>query len=198
MAAHNTDQLWGSVTKALHWSIALLIICNIAIAQWISTLEVDVPGDPEMWQFLTPLHKSIGMLALVFIVVRLAWAFSGTRPNLPTDTPQWQRNLTYSVHGLLYMLILLVPIAGYATSSAFDSRFELFGLFVVPNAVPENETVATVTYWLHFVSAWTLAGLVALHAASAVWHHAIKKDDILTRMLPRLAADQDSLSNPAD
>ncbi|MGB1876458.1 MAG: hypothetical protein ACPHGY_05965 [Rhodospirillaceae bacterium] len=48
MPAHNTDQLWGSVTKALHWSIALLIIGNIVIAQWIPTLEVDVPGDPEM------------------------------------------------------------------------------------------------------------------------------------------------------
>ncbi|MBT6959960.1 MAG: hypothetical protein HOA00_02355, partial [Rhodospirillaceae bacterium] len=106
MAAHNTNQLWGSVTKALHWSIALLIICNIVIAQWISTLEVDVLGDPEMWQFLTPLHKSIGMIALILIVIRLVWAFCGTRPELPSDTPQWQRNLTFSVHGLIYMLIL--------------------------------------------------------------------------------------------
>jgi cytochrome b561 len=197
MAAHNTDQLWGSVTKALHWSIAVLIIGNIVIAQWISTLEVGTPGDPELWRFLTPLHKSIGLLALVLIVLRLGWAFSGTRPDLPSDTPQWQRNLTYSVHSLLYMLILLVPVAGYTTSAAFESLFEFFGMFVVPNVVPKNETLATVTYWIHFVGGWALAGLVVLHAASAVWHHVIKKDDILIRMLPRLRAVDAPQNDPS-
>ncbi|MBT4739865.1 MAG: cytochrome b [Rhodospirillaceae bacterium] len=198
MAAHNTNQLWGSVTKALHWSIALLIICNIVIAQWISTLEVDVLGDPEMWQFLTPLHKSIGMIALILIVIRLVWAFCGTRPELPSDTPQWQRNLTFSVHGLIYMLILLVPVAGYSASASVGSRFELFWLFVVPNVVPKNETISTVTYWIHFVGGWALAGMVALHAASALWHHFFEKDDILTRMLPRLGSDKSTSANPAE
>lgn len=198
MPAHNTDQLWGSVTKALHWSIALLIIGNIIIAQWISTLEVGVLGDPEMWRFLTPLHKSIGMIALILIVIRLVWAFSGTRPALPSGTPQWQRNLSYSVHGLIYMLILLVPVIGYTTSAASGSHFELFGLFVVPNIVPENTVLVTVTYWVHFVGGWALAGLVALHAASALWHHFVKKDDILTSMLPRFGSTGAESSKPAE
>jgi cytochrome b561 len=73
------------------------------------------------------------------------------------------------------LLILLVPVAGYATSSAFDSRFELFGLFVVPNVVQKNETVSTVTYWLQFNGGWALAGLVALHAAPAIWHHFVER-----------------------
>lgn len=198
MPAHNTNQLWGSVTKALHWSIALLIIANIIIAQWISTLEVGIPGDPEMWRFLTRLHKSIGLVALILIIIRLAWAFGGTRPDLPSGTPQWQRNLTYSVHGLIYMMILVVPVVGYTTSAATGSHFELFGLFVVPNLVPENTVLVTVTYWIHFVGGWALAGLATLHAASALWHHFVKKDDILTGMLPSLGPSSAEPSKPAE
>lgn len=184
MARHNTEQLWGSVTKALHWSIAILIIGNIIVAQWISTLDPDIPGDPEMWLFLTPLHKSIGLVALILILFRLAWAFNGTRPGLPDGTSHWQRNLTHAVHGLLYMLMLLVPVIGYATSAAFGAEFKFFGLFIVPNVIPKNETTVTVTYWVHFIGGWMLAGLVALHAIAALWHHFVKKDDTLKRMLP--------------
>lgn len=189
MMTRNTDHEWGSVTKALHWSIGLLILINVGIAYWISTLEEDVPGDPETWLVLTPLHKSIGITALALILIRLGWTVTGTRPDLQPGIPVWQRNLTHGIHSLLYILMLLVPLMGYATSAAFGSPFEYFGLFVVPNLVPENETTVTVTYWIHFVSAWMMAGLVALHAAAAIWHHLVPRDDTLLRMLPeRLAA----------
>lgn len=187
MTAHNTEQLWGSVTKALHWSIAALIIGNSAVAQWISTLDPSIPGEPELWRFLVPLHKSVGLAALLLIVIRLGWSVTGTRPGLAAGQPHWQHNLTHTVHMLLYIMMLIMPLMGFAASAATGSEFEFFGLFVVPNVIEENKTVATVTYWVHFVTGWMMAGLVALHAAAAFWHHFIKKDDTLRRMLPVLS-----------
>lgn len=184
MARHNTDQLWGSVSKALHWSIAVLIIGNIIVAQWISTLDPSVPGEPELWRFLVPLHKSIGLAALLLIVIRLGWAITGTRPGLAPGLPQWQHNLTHTVHMLLYIMMLIMPLMGFAASASTGAVFEFFGLFVVPNVIEENKTVATVTYWVHFVTGWMMAGLVAVHAAAALYHHFYKGDDILSRMLP--------------
>ena len=105
-----------------------------------------MPGEPGLWRFLVPLYKSIGLAALLLIIILMGWAFTGKRPGLPADTPLWQVNLTHSVHALLYMMILIMLLMGLAASAATASEFEFFGLFIVTNVIDENKTVATVTY----------------------------------------------------
>ena len=123
-----------------------------------------MPGEPGLWRFLVSLYKSIGLAALLLIIILMGLAFTGKRPGLPADTPLWQVNLTHSVHALPYMMMLNMLSMGVAASAATASEFEFFGLFIVPNVIDEHKTVATVIYWVHFITGLALAGAIAFHA----------------------------------
>lgn len=170
---------YGAVAQGFHWLIAVLFIAAVAIAWYM----VDLPLSPYMVKTYN-LHKSIGVTILALAVLRLLWRQFNRPPPLPSTMPQWEQRVAHGAHILLYLLLFAQPIIGIVFSWAAGIPVVVFGLFVLPNLMAANESLKEILQWVHIYVGWSFVGLVVLHAAAALRHHFLLKDDVLRRMLP--------------
>ncbi|WP_455271846.1 cytochrome b [Rhizobium herbae] len=171
---------WGTI--ALHWTIALLIIGLIVLGYVMTRKNID----PEVQFSLYQWHKSFGMTALALALIRLVWWLASIHPvPVPTLTPLERRGSSMA-HGLLLVLTIAVPFAGWAVASTSTLGIPtlLFNRVLVPH-LPMAKSEAAESFWTeaHALLAYCLAGLVVLHAAAALYHHFRRRDEVLTRML---------------
>lgn len=176
----NRDR-WGPVSQALHWSIALLVLVMAGIGLSLDAL----PRSPK-WFWVYDLHKSIGLLLLALVIVRLSWRLYAGAPAPVAGLPRIQRFAAGATHALLYLLILAMPLSGWLYDSASGLRpLQWFGLFAVPRLVGADEGLAADLHELHEVLFMILIVVALLHVAAAAWHHVFRGDATLARMLPR-------------
>lgn len=182
MPITNTQDSYGSVTKFFHWSIAALIILMIILGFIMTSIE----RGPLRSELLM-IHKSTGLLLLVLIVLRICWRLVNKTPALPSHIPRWQQIVAHASHGLLYLVLLAMPISGliYSTAAGYPPTF--YNLFLVQLPIAKNKALATFAGDTHEVLAWTLVALISIHILAALKHHFIDKSDILKRMAPAIA-----------
>lgn len=165
----------------LHWAIAALIVLNI-IAAWVSE---DMPK-PDRAMIMGN-HKAIGIVVILLTVVRIVWRLIHKAPPLVDTLKPWEVTLSKAVHGLLYLLMLVLPLSGWAMVSSFSKGepVNLFGLFAVP-ALPVGYDKPTTGLFheMHELTAWAMIALVVIHVAAALKHRIIDKDVTLQRMAP--------------
>lgn len=181
MQWRNSTERYGLIAIGLHWLVALTVFALFGLGLWMTGLEYY-----DTWYHRAPqLHKSIGVLLFAVMVVRLGWSLVNPHPApLPSHTPL-ERTTARLVHGLLYLLLFAVMIAGYLISTADGRPIELFGVVAVPatlTSIPEQEDVAGE---VHLTLAIILIVLALLHAAAALKHHFVDRDNTLRRMLGR-------------
>jgi cytochrome b561 len=181
MTWRNTTQRYGLITIALHWLVAIAVFALFGLGLWMTELNLYHP-----WYYKAPaLHKSIGLLLFMVMVLRLVWRLINPHPaTLPTHS-RFERVAAGVVHGLLYLLLFAVMIAGYLISTADGRPIEIFGVVSIPatiTAIPNQEDVAGE---LHLILAIVLIALALLHAAAALKHHFVDRDNTLRRMLGR-------------
>ena len=174
---HDPAARYSRVAIGFHWTIAALILVNLAIG----LLHDAFKGVP-----LIPLHKSIGITVLVLSIARLGWRLAHPAPALPAHVPGWQRAASAVTHWALYALMILMPLTGWWFVSAATKRYPLdwFGLFPVPY-LPVSAG-GPLTRTAHELLGWTMLALILLHVAGALKHHLIDRDAVLARMLPSL------------
>ena len=107
MSFRNTTSTWGSVSKALHWIIVLMIINQWVIAERAEDLTGFAKFKALNW------HKWFGMTVLMLAVIRLAWRLMNPVPDLTAETRPWERHLAKVSHFLLYLLIFAMPLSGW-------------------------------------------------------------------------------------
>jgi cytochrome b561 len=178
MPLRNTAENYGSLARFLHWTIVILIIVQFFLAESADEL----PNGLEKLQWLTR-HKSLGMLVLLLAVVRILWKVANKGLPTPAGTGMI-RKAAAAGHGLLYLLILLQPISGWAMSSAANFPVTFFGWFQFPALVAENHDLHEALEEVHEVLFYALVAVAALHVAAALYHHFFLKDDVLRRMMP--------------
>lgn len=175
----NTADAWGAPAKFFHWTVALLILVQIALgsaaALWrLSPLKLEL----FVW------HKSTGMLILVLMLARLAWRLANRSPALPPQTPPWERHAAHASHAALYALALALPLSGWLINSAAGVPFSVFWLVPLPSLVPPDEHLEELAKLAHFSLLVALCLVLAAHIGAALRHHLIKRNDVLRRMLP--------------
>lgn len=181
MTLKNTPGRWGSVSQSLHWLIALLIL-GLGV---VGLIMGDLPRTPKYFWVYT-MHKSLGVTVLALMLVRLGWRLYAGAPKPVPGTPTWQERLANLTHGLLYLLILAVPLSGWIYDSASGLRpFKLFGLMVMPKLTSPDEELSRLSNTAHEWLFWLLIAVVLVHAGAALYHHMFKRDATLARMLPR-------------
>jgi len=179
MSFRNTTRSWGSLSKALHWIIVLLII-----NQWIIAERADaLPNGLAKLQVLA-WHKSFGITILMLAAIRLVWRLMNPTPELTTETKPWERALAKLSHLLLYALIFAMPLTGWMMSSARNFPVSWFKLFQLPDLVSPGEQTFHQMLDLHHLLFKVLVGVALLHVAGALKHHFYDKNDVLKRMLP--------------
>lgn len=178
----NTTLRYGSIAILLHWAMALLLVALLGTGFYMVRLP-DVGYDTEKITLIL-VHKAIGMLALSLAVLRLAWRLAQALPRFVDTLPAWQQVSAIFVHLSLYALMLALPVTGWLMSSAGGYPVPFFGLFDVPDLIAPNEALFRTLIDVHRWLAFALAFFAVLHAAAALRHHLLLKDDTLRRMWP--------------
>ena len=97
----------------------------------------------------------------------------------------WQKTISSVVHTSLYVLLVAMPIVGYIANSIYGAPTPFFGLFDLPPLLSKNEALATQLFTIHRWVGWLVIFLVLIHVSAALYHHFIRGDSVLKRMLPR-------------
>jgi len=129
-------------------------------------------------------HKSTGMLVLTLVAIRLAWRATHPPPPWPSNMPRWERIAAGVTHGLLYAVMIAMPLSGWVVSSAAGVPFSIYWRIPLPSIVAPDRHLAEVAAGVHFGLGVALVALLVLHVGAALRHHYVKRDDVLVRMLP--------------
>ena len=171
---------YPATSKLLHWLVAACVLTTAPLA--LAMVRVDKgPTQDALYNF----HKSLGVLILVLMILRLINRLVAGAPIPDPSIEPWQRKLSSAVHGLLYVLLLAMPVVGYIANSAYGAPTPFFGLFTLPKIVGDNEALATQLFTLHRWVGFLVILLVLMHIAGALYHFVIRRDGVLQRMLPR-------------
>ena len=168
------------VQKWLHWLIAAIILLVMVPVGLTMTRLGEGPTTNTLYE----LHKSFGIMVFSLAVIRTAIRLSRGAPPLEPGIPAWQRRAAHASHYAMYVLIFLVPLTGWAATSACCPPVNLFWTVQLTLPVPANEDLAKRIFLLHYTFVFTLAAIVMVHAGAALHHHFIRRDRTLRRMLP--------------
>lgn len=186
----NTSKRWGAISMVLHWLVALLVLGLMAVGFY---MESGLTDDLKTLFTLFQGHKSLGLLVLALAILRLGWRWLNPSPPLPDTLKPWERTAARATHLALYALLLAQPLVGWLMVSASPLEVPTiwFGLVDVPHLIGPDKATEGLMKRLHWIFAWALIALIALHIAAALKHHLILRDDVLRRMLPGGASKAD-------
>lgn len=175
----NSGEAFDIIAQAFHWLVAALVFAQLGLGVFAASLPVGL----ARLQWLSR-HKSLGLAILAVVLLRLAWRAMNRPPPLPGSIPGWQRRAAEVMHWLLYLLLILAPLAGWLYASAAGLSVNWFGLILVPDLIAKDPGLAEVFKQLHRALVALLALLIAGHIGAALRHALWLRDGIVHRMLP--------------
>jgi cytochrome b561 len=179
MQLKNSENHYGLIARLFHWGLALLIIAMFILGWWMVEL-----GYYDPWRKQGPeIHKSIGILLVVLMLLRLVWRWLNPVPKDAPGLSRLESITAHGVHTLLYVLIFLIMSSGYLISTADGRAIAVFDWFSVPALISDLPAQEDIAGLIHRWLAYLMMGLVLLHAAAALKHHFINKDNTLRKML---------------
>jgi cytochrome b561 len=170
---------WGATAKLFHWVMAALIFAQIALGLLAVSWRVS-PAKLNLFVW----HKSTGMLILALLALRLLWRLSRRAPELPWEMPLWERAGAHLSHILLYALMIALPLTGWVIASASNVPFRIFWTIPLPAITAPDKAVEDLFATIHGWLVTLLALVLVAHIGAALRHHYVKRDTVLSRMLP--------------
>ncbi|SFN66977.1 cytochrome b [Xenorhabdus japonica] len=178
MLLKNTSTRFGHISILIHWLVALAVYGMFALGLWMVTLSYY-----DAWYHRAPeLHKSIGILIFIVIVIRLIWRFISPPPKPLASYSQFTRISSKLAHFTLYIVLFGILASGYLISTADGDSISVFGWFDVPATLTEQGIQADTAGIIHLYFAWIAMVLSLLHGLAALKHHFIDRDITLKRM----------------
>ncbi|MGP2448283.1 cytochrome b [Pantoea stewartii subsp. indologenes] len=181
MPLTNSSTRYGLLTIFLHWSMAVVIYAMFALGLWMVGLSYY-----DSWYHNAPdIHKSIGVLLMLALVIRLVWRVLSPPPEPLRSYSPAVRFAAVFVHWLLYSLLIALLLSGYLISTADGKPVSVFGWFSLPALFSGAGEQADLAGNIHLWLAWSIVVLSVLHGLAALKHHFIDRDITLKRMLGR-------------
>ena len=169
--------------RIYHWLSAALIMGLLGFGIYMTPFD---ESNAEFSSMLYFWHKSFGMLVLFIVLLRIINRLGKHLPALPDSMPRHERLAAHIAHKMMYVLIVLIPVAGYVQSSAYEDSSGVHFFFVdLPQLVPDNYAVYEVANILHEWLSYLLIALLAAHILGALKHRFLdreKEHDVLSRM----------------
>lgn len=166
----------------LHWLMALLIAVSFGVGLYMH----DLPLSPTKLKIYS-WHKWAGVTIVLLLLLRIGWRIGHRPPAMVAGMPRWQQLAATGTHGLLYLLMLAIPLSGWLMSSALGFQTVYFGVLPLPDLLDKNRELGELLKTVHMGLNFSMAALVAVHSGAALKHHFVDCDDTLARMLPLLA-----------
>lgn len=176
-------QAYSPAAKGLHWTIVLLLT-----VQFTSAFVLPHIGRNTQPSDVIDLHFSVGVLILIVMAARFVHRLVHPVPLEVHDAPPWERLAAKATHQVFYLILLVGPFLGWASASAHRLPVSLFGLVPLPALAAPGAAWANEAGDIHSTAMWVLLWLVGLHAAAALYHHLVRHDGTLLRMLPAAKA----------
>lgn len=176
----NTENGYGLIAIILHWLMAITIFSLFGLGLYM----VELTYYDAWYKGSLDLHKNIGMVLLVALMLRIVWRVVNITPKGADKTASnVEVKAAHYAHIALYALMAVLMISGYLISTADGRAIDVFGLISVPAlpfSVANQEDIAGS---IHEILAWSLILLSGGHALAALKHHFILKNNTLLRMI---------------
>ena len=160
-----------------HWSIALLILGLLAVGFYMVGME-PAPFKYKIYGW----HKALGITVIALAVLRIIWTLRTQKPKPLSTHKNWEKGLSKTIHIVLYLAMIGMPMSGWIMSSAGGYPVSFFGLFEVPSIVEKNKELGALANQIHEILGYVLIVCAGLHVVGALKHHVIDKDETLRRM----------------
>jgi cytochrome b561 len=181
MSITRPDGSYSAIAKIFHWVTVPLI--GLAL---LSGVTIGHVKDASKMGFYS-IHESLGLTLLILVLARLAWRAFNPPPPLPDHLPAHMRKAAAATHHALYAVLVIQPLLGFFTTNAYGFPMQgetaYLGFIDLPKFMNAWEGLANTLLWIHGVLGWLLPFLIAAHVAAAIYHHAIRRDGTLMRML---------------
>jgi cytochrome b561 len=178
--SRKTDEIrFGPLLIGLHWLMLLLILAVYLCIE----LRVLYPRGSEIREALKTWHFMLGLSIFALVWLRLAVRLAGRAPRISPAPPAWQLHIAHATELAIYLFMIAMPLIGWAILSAEGAPVPFFGL-QLPQLTGESEALAKRLEEVHELIGNVGYFLIGIHAAGALVHHYIQRDDTLSRMLP--------------
>ncbi len=165
------------VAKGLHWLMAVLILGLLALGLYMHELPLS-PQKLTLYSW----HKWAGVTVFLLVWVRLLWRVMHRPPALPASMAPLMRLAAHAGHGVLYLLMVAIPLSGWLMSSAKGFQTVWFGVLPIPDPLRRDKALGDLLQEVHEALNVLLMLTLAGHVGAALWHHFVLKDDTLRRM----------------
>lgn len=178
MNIKNSGSEWGILSIAMHWVVAVVVFGLFGVGLYM----VELDYYDSMYKTAPFVHKSIGVLLFLVMILRVVWRFVSPPPVALSSHQKWEVKLAHIVHIGLYCLLFVIMASGYLISTADGRPVSVFGWFEVPSVISGIDNQEDIAGEVHEILAYVLIGLVGVHAIGALKHHFIDKDLTVLRM----------------
>lgn len=169
---------YSAPARFFHWAVAFLMLIV-----WPAGLIIDKFYEVEWAKTLLYfIHENLGVVIWLLVLARLAWRWMNPPPPLPAEMPGWMRAAAHATHVALYVFLIAQPIGGFIATNAWGFPLDFFGLIPLPDPVGNNEELAKLVQFGHWVSGVALLVIIIVHVAAALFHLVVKKDGVFQRM----------------
>jgi cytochrome b561 len=170
---------WPLPVRLIHWASAALIIGALTLGATMVQLVQDAAERFD----LTQTHKSIGIAVLALTVLRL-WVRMITTAPPPAALPTRLFKAAKVAHRTIYALLVVMPLSGWLMTTTTPIRVPtvVFGLFELPYPLAPDLPTYALAHAVHVTAAISLAALIVLHVAAALFHALWWRDATMVRM----------------
>jgi cytochrome b561 len=170
------SHVFARTSRLLHWLMAVLILAMLFIGVGMASTV------SARYRFLIDIHRPIGIVILLLVCIRLINRLLHPPPPLPDSLPFIQRLAALGSHAVLYILMIAMPLLGWAMLSAAGYPVVLYGSFKLPAILAQNLPLAAALRRLHGALAYALFAVILLHVAAALFHGLIRRDGVFESM----------------
>jgi cytochrome b561 len=186
MHSATTDR-YSPLQMVLHWATLFLVIAIYAAILW----RGELPKGEPLRDVLRDWHRQLALIVLALTALRLLVRAVAPTPPIVPPLPAWQSLASRAVHVALYLFLIVMPLLGLVMSAAAGVTVTFFGV-PLPSLIGVDKPLAHTLAEGHETIGTIGYGLIGVHAAAALFHHFVRRDTTLRRMLPGSAIDRRS------
>lgn len=164
--------------RLAHWTAFALFVMLFVSGPIMVDLDKTDPFRRELMHW----HKSVGVVALLVLLVRLFFRLRSQLPEFPASLQTWELKLAHWGHHFIYFFMIVIPLSGWADSDLHGRPVRLFGL-ALPKIFPTVEGLGGTPGYIHTVLSYILLGLIALHVLAVIKHRQLDKVNVLERIV---------------
>ncbi len=169
-------QHFTPLQRLLHWVMAVCILAMLFIG--VGMVSTVMPK----YLTLVSIHKPLGIAILVLSLIRLAVRVRYGVPPLPAGLPGPMKLGAHLSHYAFYVLMIGMPLLGWAMLSAAEYPVVLYGGVRLPAILPQSDRLHTLLWDAHFYLAFAFFALILLHVAAALFHALVRRDGVFEAM----------------